>query len=63
MIKSMTVSDLSPEPLSELALKWASCQIRKIADAHAMGMPGAFPPPPRVSDPDMHHGMCVTHVP
>ena len=22
-----------------------------------------FPPPPRFSDPDMHHGTCVTHVP
>ena len=22
-----------------------------------------LPPPPRVSDPDMHHGTCVTHVP
>ena len=22
-----------------------------------------FPPPPRVSDPDIHHGTCVTHVP
>ena len=22
-----------------------------------------FPRPPRVSDPDMHHGTCVTHVP
>ena len=21
-----------------------------------------FPPPPRFSDPDMHHGTCVTHV-
>ena len=31
--------------------------------AHALGMPGTFPPPPRVSDPDMHHGTCVTHVP
>ena len=40
---------------------WASCQIRKIADAP--GMPGTFSPPPRVSDPDMHHGTCVTHVP
>ena len=29
--------------------------------AHAPGMPGSFPPPPRVSDPDMHHGTCVTH--
>ena len=31
--------------------------------AHAPGMPGTFSPPPRASDPDMHHGMCVTHVP
>ena len=27
--------------------------------AHA---PGTVSPPPRVSDPDMHHGTCVTHV-
>ena len=26
-------------------------------------MPGTFSPPPRVSDPDMYHGTCVTHVP
>ena len=26
-------------------------------------MPRTFSPPPRVSDPDMHHGTCVTHVP
>ena len=26
-------------------------------------MPGTFSPPPRVSDSDMHHGTCVTHVP
>ena len=31
--------------------------------AHAPGMPGTFSPAPRVSDPDMHHGTCVTHVP
>ena len=31
--------------------------------AHAPGMPRTFSPPPRVSDPDMHHGTCVTHVP
>ena len=42
---------------------WASCQIRKIAGAHAPGMPGTFPPSSQVSDPDMHHGTCVTHVP
>ena len=42
---------------------WASCQIHKIAGAHAPGMPGTFSPSPQVSDPDMHHGTCVTHVP
>ena len=26
-------------------------------------MPGTFSPSPRVNDPDMHHGTCVTHVP
>ena len=32
----------------------------KLRDAHA---PGTFSPPPWVSDPDMQHGTCVTHVP
>ena len=35
----------------------------KLRVAHASGMPGTFSPPSRVSDPDMHHGTCVTHVP
>ena len=35
----------------------------KLRVAHAPGMPGTFSPPTRVSDPDMHHGTCVTHVP
>ena len=35
----------------------------KLRDAHAPGMPGTFSPPLRISDPDMHHGTCVTHVP
>ena len=42
---------------------WASCQTRKIASAHVPGMPGTFSPPPEASDPNMHHGTCVTHVP
>ena len=32
----------------------------KLRVAHAPGMPGTFTPPPRFSDPDMHHGTCVT---
>ena len=35
----------------------------KFRVAHAAGMPGTFYPPLRVSDPDMHRGTCVTHVP
>ena len=42
---------------------WTSCQIRKLAGAHAPGMLRTFSPPPRVSNPDMHQGTCVTHVP
>ena len=54
----------SPSNLStQEARPYASYQIRKIAIAHALGMLGTFSPPPRISDPDMHHGTCVTRVP
>ena len=42
---------------------WASYKIRKIAGCVGAGMPGTFSPPPRLSDTDMHHDTCVTHVP
>ena len=35
----------------------------KLRVAYAPGMPGTFSPALRASDPDMHHGMCVKHVP
>ena len=35
----------------------------KLRVAHVPGMPGTFFPLPRVSDPDMHQGTCVTYVP
>ena len=35
----------------------------KMRVAHAPRMSGTFSSPPRVSDPDMHRGMRVTHVP
>ena len=41
---------------------WASWQIRKLWVAHAPGMPGTLFPRPWVSDPNMHHDTCVTHV-
>ena len=53
----------SPSKGNHKIVPWASCQIRKFAGAHAPGMPGTFSPSPQVSDPDMHHGTCVTHVP
>ena len=42
-----------------------SYQIRyaKMQVVQAPGMLGTFSPPPRVSDPDMHHDTCVTPVP
>ena len=35
----------------------------KLRIAHAPGMPGTFSQPSPISDPDMHHRTCVTHVP
>ena len=48
---------------------WASCQIRKIVGCPCAGNAGIVFPRRRlqrkllVSDPGMHHGTCVTHVP
>ena len=48
---------------------WAYCQIRKIAGCACAGNAGNISPRRRlqrkllVSDPGMHHGTCVTHVP
>ena len=35
----------------------------KLRVAHAPEMPGTLSPPPLASDPNMHHGTCMTHVP
>ena len=48
--------------MDAITYPWASCQIRKIADCACARNAGNVFPPPRVSDPDMHHGTCVTHV-
>ena len=50
-------------------LPWASYQIRNIAACACVGNTGNVFPcrrlqrKPLVSDPGMHHGTCVTHVP
>ena len=49
--------------MTRLVRNWPLARFVKLLVAHAPGMPWTFPPPPRVSDPDMHHGTCVTHVP
>ena len=43
-------------------LTFDCCQIRKSADCACTGNAGNVFPPPRISDPNMHHGTCVTHV-
>ena len=45
---------------------WASYQIRKVAGCACAGnvfLTRRFQSKPLVSDPGMHHGTCVTHVP
>ena len=60
---------VSPEHRQTLHWPWASYQIRKIAGCACAGNAGNVFPRRRfqrkllVSDPGMHHGTCVTHVP
>ena len=48
------------------SIRWCSngplARYVKLRVALAPGMPGTYSTPPRVSDPDMHHGTCVTHA-
>ena len=44
-------------------LYWSLARYVKLRVTHAPGMPGTFSPPSRISDPDTHHGTCVTHAP
>ena len=62
IISNINAGSYCPNP-SATTPPWASYQICKIAGAHSPGVPGTFSPPPRVSDPDMYHGTCVTQVP
>ena len=60
---SHTFGMLSFSKCTEERSTWASYQIRKIVGCAYAGNAGNVSPPPKVSDPDMHHGTCVTHVP
>ena len=61
----ITTSPYSPKTCRTglMSTQWASYQLRKIAGCACAGNAGNVYPPPRISDPDMHHGTCVTHVP
>ena len=50
-------------PLQVFLCNGSLARYVKLRLSNAPEMPGAFSPPPRVSDPDIHHGTCVTHVP
>ena len=60
---------VTPMKLLPMLSAWASYQIRKIAGCACAGNAGnvfprrRFQRKPLVSDPGMHHGTCVTHVP
>ena len=53
----------SPSLVFLIFSAWASWQIRKIRGCSCTGNAGNIFPPPRLSDPDMHHGKCMPHVP
>ena len=63
----VTGRDVTWHPLwktrNKHADNWPLTRYAKLRVAHAPGMPETFFPPPWISDPDMHHGTCVTHVP
>ena len=64
-----TIKSQITGPVMWEALLCASYQIHKIASCACAGNAGNVLPAhrlqrkPLVSDPGMHHGMCVTHVP
>ena len=46
----------------DLDIEWASYQIREIVGCACAAKPGTCSLPPRVSDPKMHYGTCMTHA-
>ena len=53
----------SKRPPLGLVFHWPLTRYVKLRAVHSPGMSGTFSLPLRVSDPDMHHDTCVTHVP
>ena len=59
----MTQQSCWQRPAGHRGTPWAYWQIRTIAGCACSGNAGNVFPSPRVSDPDLHHGTCVTLVP
>ena len=62
-INGFTVHVLLWLPYNSLWFHGPLARYAKLRVTHAPGIPRTFSPPPRVSDPDMYHDTCVTHVP
>ena len=62
-IRTITRAGVALLPVRYIDIHGALARYVKLRVAHAPGMPGTFPPQPRFSNPDMHHGTRVTHVP
>ena len=62
---NMHTKDIAHALLCFVIIWYSTMSLRyvKLRVVHAPGMPGTFSPRSRVSDPDMHYGTCVTHVP
>ena len=67
--KGISIECWSRTPCQKIKPPWASCQIGKIVGCACAGNAGnVFPATDfkrktLVSDPNIHHGTCVTHVP
>ena len=61
-VSFVSVASRLHKTLLTIAYTRASYQIRKIAGCACAGNTGNVVPPPRVSNPDIHHDVCMTHV-
>ena len=51
------------ENMKPMGVNWLHGPPARYVKLRVVHAPGAFSPPPRVSNPDMHHGTCMTHAP
>ena len=49
-------------PGNDLSTVWCHGLLSDTVKLRVAHAPGTFSPPPRISNPDMHHGMCIMNV-